>query len=1214
MMATQTERIRKEIQTLCARQVSCGNLTLATLGPNTMIIGTIDFPQEVIDAQRDGRLVVFAGAGVSMPPPSSLPDFETLADRIGAGCRPRKEKEPRDEYLGLLHEKGEGVRVHEQAASILLTPDSKPTELHKALLRLFHPKTPVRIVTTNFDNHFTTAAVELEIRNLEINSGPALPLGNDFESLIYLHGAASRSPLRIVLTDADFGRAYLTEAWASRFLYQMFSTYTVLFVGYSHDDVVMKYIAKGLPGNRGPRRFMLTDKKDRQWTPFGIQPVYYDLCDGDNSHLAVIESVQEWTIEIHRGLHERAERIRSILEGAPPLGGSDADYLRAALRDPDTAKQFRKYAQRVEYVDWAEKNRILKTLFQNDRQLTAPELEVAEWFTRHCVPSYHEESLAAFQRGGPVLNSGVCRQIAHALTYRRNEQGYGSIFSVWAAILLSQPGSCLVIGDWEQLLNSCQWPDDREIALLLLERCFQPALLLKEEWNLLVELTSPKRKLVDYEIDLSTEHTYWLSRCWETFFKPQLGELGTRLESVVTSSLERTNSLLRVSGKCQGRYDPLGFRRQRIKESQSLGSPHALDVLIDAVRDLMNHFAESDPIVARRLIAKWSCSESPILKRVAIHGVAVDRTMASDEKIGWLLQRDLLFHPGAKPEAFDVLKDAYPSATFETRRKLFDLIDQKYRIVAADQNSDDFSPYDVFNLITWLSRADPTCEIAKGALASIREKHPAFEAREGPDVSFTSVPWSNMGDSINLDEVIANPPSEWIRAIVTRPRSEGRDFDLDERVHAIMRAVARKPSWGFELQKYLVDQDIQDPAIWIQLFNGWREAKLEPPQWAQLLSEFSELPDWQPCADGIAEVLESGSRRQDHALSYKLMPEAFRLSQKAFTILQQKCRFLEDRSKDWLGIAINRSGGKLAIFWLQYLSCLKEESSSEWQGLPEPIKAIFREVIKDDSDDSRLARVVLVSQLHYLSFLDREFALEVLIPLLDWSKDATCAVQCWQGFLGWGKWNTSFLEPILPFYHQTLNHLEEFDESTSESFVQHVAAIAVYGVEQPWLDGWLPRYLEKFTLPERRTFAETVRRILEGMSPEASAELWERWLKTYWRDRTVNKPVALNSQEVDHMVPWPLYLHSKFAEAVELLKRSPKFTLMTVDVKEEITIDYKRDFTDAAGEYVNLLIGALRRGDDHHINSILELLDELIEHGLSQQIVRKILDSLAKLN
>lgn len=55
----------------------------------------------------------------------------------------------------------------------------------------------------------------------------------------------------MVLTDADFGRAYLTEGWARRFLVEVFRQYTVLFVGYSHSDVVMNYLARASPAGDG---------------------------------------------------------------------------------------------------------------------------------------------------------------------------------------------------------------------------------------------------------------------------------------------------------------------------------------------------------------------------------------------------------------------------------------------------------------------------------------------------------------------------------------------------------------------------------------------------------------------------------------------------------------------------------------------------------------------------------------------------------------------------------------------------------------------------------------------------------------------------------------------------------------------------------------------------------------------------------------------------
>jgi hypothetical protein len=47
-----------------------------------MRVGQIDLPEPLLEVQRNGTLVVFAGAGVSMPPPSDYPSFEWLAQQI----------------------------------------------------------------------------------------------------------------------------------------------------------------------------------------------------------------------------------------------------------------------------------------------------------------------------------------------------------------------------------------------------------------------------------------------------------------------------------------------------------------------------------------------------------------------------------------------------------------------------------------------------------------------------------------------------------------------------------------------------------------------------------------------------------------------------------------------------------------------------------------------------------------------------------------------------------------------------------------------------------------------------------------------------------------------------------------------------------------------------------------------------------------------------
>ena len=50
-----------------------------------MKIKGVDFPEPLLNALRDEKLVMFAGAGVSMGPPAGLPSFCKLAERVTEG-------------------------------------------------------------------------------------------------------------------------------------------------------------------------------------------------------------------------------------------------------------------------------------------------------------------------------------------------------------------------------------------------------------------------------------------------------------------------------------------------------------------------------------------------------------------------------------------------------------------------------------------------------------------------------------------------------------------------------------------------------------------------------------------------------------------------------------------------------------------------------------------------------------------------------------------------------------------------------------------------------------------------------------------------------------------------------------------------------------------------------------------------------------------------
>jgi hypothetical protein len=98
------------------------------------------------------------------------------------------------------------------------------------------------------------------------------PLGDDFKGIVHLHGSVSDDAKKLVLTDADFGRAYLTQGWARRFMQQLFSKFVVLFVGYSHQDLPLLYLTRGISAAENDLgQYALTSPAaDTDWLNLGI--------------------------------------------------------------------------------------------------------------------------------------------------------------------------------------------------------------------------------------------------------------------------------------------------------------------------------------------------------------------------------------------------------------------------------------------------------------------------------------------------------------------------------------------------------------------------------------------------------------------------------------------------------------------------------------------------------------------------------------------------------------------------------------------------------------------------------------------------------------------------------------------------------------------------------------------------------------------------------
>jgi hypothetical protein len=1162
-------------------------------------LGAIEFDDRILDALRDDKLVVFAGAGVSMGPPSNLAGFWRLTCDIaqGTGLEPT---EPLDRFLGhLQHRK---VAVHERAAQLLSPTGSAPNTLHQDLLRIFCTAERVRLVTTNFDLHFEMAASTLFGSTPEVYRAPALPRGYDFTGIVHVHGSLPHAR-DLVLTDADFGRAYLTEGWARRFLVDVFRQFTVLFVGYSHNDVVMHYLARALPADGVAGRFALTEE-DGSWDLLGIRPIRFTKGTGADAYNELYDGVRRLAERATRGALDWQSRMAEIGGRIPPADEEAISEVEQALREVHTTRFLTNVARDAEWPRWLNARKHLDALF-GTVDLSERDWLLACWLAEHFAIAHADIVFELIASHGLRLNPLFWLSIGRELGHNKDKPLEESALKRWVTILLASAPDQADHHVLMWLAERCASHNAVPLTLKVFLTMSEHRLSIKPGFRWHDEEDQARGRRLDADCPLRADH-WSLNEVWTKHIKPHLALVAQPLLSGTTRRLEDIHDELAAWEQASREWDPVSYGRSAIEPNEQDQYPNAVDVLIDAARDALEWLAPNAPALLDAWVEKLATSDVPLLRRLAIHAITVRPGKSADERLSWLLASVGLHVLSEHHEVHRAVALSYAAAGNAVRQAVVDAVLAHLLPASDDRTAEQRTARSHFDWLSWLLRAKPDCAAAEAALAPIRATYPDWRLSEHPDLThwFGSANWVGIQSPWSIEQLLARTPREQLDDLLN---FQGKRFDGPDRdglIATIREACKQQIPWAFDLAKVLAERSLWTSDLWPAAIRGLQEAELPLDGWRDLLAISTETELLASHGHDVANLLYALVRDGGRPFALELLEQANAIALPLWHALQPKLQ--DDHIDDWLSRAINRSAGVIVEFWINGLSLLLRGKKGAERALPDNYRQWFTMVVQDATLKGGLGRSLLASQTAFLFGIDEPWTRQYLIPLFS-EADRHKFAQAWDGFLAWGRLYPTLVEALIPAFLGALQKLSANLPDRRRRFIEFYTVLAVFHVVDP-TQQLLPALFQHGSMEDRIGLASHLGYLLPQMQPTTKKQMWDTWLHRYWLNRLQGVLAALDEAEIRKMLEWLPHLDEIFPVASSLAVRAPTIRIeychLLFELRDsDLVTRYPNETAELLIYLCNCVVG-YHAADLRTVAARLPALAPALQHRLDEALAR----------
>ena len=998
-------------------------------------------PVGLMNEVDDGAVVFFCGAGVSAGEASRLPNFAGLVDCVYEEHRyvpdavernalhldvtdPLLRRPQLDKVLGLLEREdriGADV-VRRTVIKRLSEPPRGDLQVHEALISLSRVGRGGRLITTNFDNRFVDAGLDAQY----IDAAPKLPVPkpHSWSGLVHLHGrivAQDQEGKNLVLTAADFGRAYLTERWAARFVTELFREFAVVFVGYSVSDPVMGYLVDALAAERAlgarfanayafaPHDGTLEglEREQNGWLAKNVRAILYDKRD---DHRLLADTLSAWAGIRDDPFHARS-RIALNDISKLPTGPDDPLVERAvwALENPEAAKALAAAPPVVDEDDFPKLERWLDAfqekgllrcaaqdansgagdlgsafvrLVDNGYQATDPHAldatrsSLARWIARHLhVPQVLSWILRSGGHMHPGLRSDVELQLVQSAVEIAPMLRY-----LWTVLLDAKPKH------WQRFLWSLEL-HQRAISDAERER-IEDAAVMAFAPRLVVHQGPSTYRRFAWQYDGRSQPLSPVEACGHLKLEIGDDESRTNVEGIVKCEsvlarhagrlTEYLEQALLLGQDDEDFFADSSFYRRSIAEHDQ-NRRHGTGVLGDLialVRDAYFELARRERARAALLLHRWAQSGSPLFSRLSLHALTEDpkSDIQHARKLLVAGRRPGVWDRELRREALRFLRLAGARLPRTLRVEIVRTIraGPKPALKNPSANEVNWVRGETKLRLKWLALSGAKLDKRSTELADglkLPENGEDVERWEFDRWQGTGAQWIGIGD-LAPEDLLDAPVSKVAQVLETGGLKE----------NAFRGLVARKPVKVASALRTLAARRVW-PAVYWQRFLWSLAGAHEQPEHIGRLQEcalriLAKAPDalFAEIASGAADFVKSlgvryGKERESGVGE---------LWDRVWTAVGKNRPMTILRSNNLLGDALSDPAGILADV---AIARLLKHAPMPGGGLPEEVRPYFDAIAVDPGGHP--GRIILTTKLPLLFLVDPEWVEERLISLLE---------------------------------------------------------------------------------------------------------------------------------------------------------------------------------------------------------------------------------------